>query len=137
MTAPMGASIIDVLEQAGQRYLGEGRSKAHAAFLLQIGGTDALRRYDASEAYWERVQVVLDGFFSSAERAEICAPLIGRAELRARPEFRGFLAHALAERRLQELIAAAMAASSAAGRPPLGRGRTRPLVLRFTIDRRY
>ena len=80
MTAPTGASIIDVLEQAGQRYLGEGWSKAYATFLLQIGGTDALRRYDASEAYWERVQVVLDGFFNSAERAEICAPLIGRAD---------------------------------------------------------
>ena len=119
MTAPMGASIIDVLEQAGKRYLGEARSKAYAAFLLQIGGTDALRSYDGSVAYWERVQAVLDSFFNSAERAEICAPLIGRAELRARPEFRAFLAHALAERRLQELIAAALVASSAAGRPPL------------------
>ena len=60
MTAPMGADIVDVLEQAGERYLGETQSKAHAAFLLQVGGTDALRAYDASEAYWERVQAVLD-----------------------------------------------------------------------------
>ncbi len=119
MTAPMGASIVDVLERGGSRFLGEAQSKAYAAFLLQIGGTDALRSYDASAAYWERVQAVLDGFFNSAERAEICAPLIGRAELRARPEFRAFLAHALAERRLQELIAGAMVASSVAGRPPL------------------
>jgi hypothetical protein len=123
MTAPMGASIIDVLEQAGKRYLGEARPKAYAAFLLQVGGTDALRSYVASGAYWERVQAVLDSFFSSAERAEICAPLIGRADLRARPEFRAFLAHALAERRLQELIAAALVASSAAGRPPLAAAR--------------
>jgi hypothetical protein len=119
MTAPMGADIVDVLERAGERYLGRTQSKAHAAFLLQVGGTDALRAYDASETYWERVQAVLDAFFSSAERAEICAWLIDRPELRARPEFQGFLGHALAERRMQELIAAAVMASTARGRPPL------------------
>lgn len=119
MTAPTGANIVDVLEQAGQRYLGEAESRTHAALLLQVGGTDALRAYDASEAYWKRVQAVLDTFFSADERAEICACLIERPELRARPEFRGFLGHALAERRLQEMIATATMASSARGRPPL------------------
>ena len=119
MTPPMGVSIVELLETAGKRYLGEVQSKTYAAFLLQIGGTNALRSYDASGSYWERVQAVLDAFFSSAERAEICVGLTDRAELRARPEFRSFHASALAERRLQELITAAMVASSAIGRPPL------------------
>jgi hypothetical protein len=119
MIAPMGADIVSVLEQAGERYLGRTQSKAYAVFLLQVGGTDALRAYEASEAYWERVQAVLDTFFNSAERAEICACLITRPELQARPEFRSFLGHALAERRMQELIAAAVVTSSARGRPPL------------------
>lgn len=123
MTAPMGVSIFDVLEQAGKRYLGEAESEAYAAYLLQIGGTDVFRTYDRSEAYWEFVQAVLDTFFESAERVEICAPLISRTELRARPEFQSFLAHALAERRMQELIAAAMVASSAIGRPRLAPAR--------------
>lgn len=119
MTAPMGADIVYVLEQAGERYLGKTQSKAYAAFLLQVGGTDALRAYEPSQTYWERVQAVLDTFFSSAERAEICACLIARPELQARPEFRSFLGHALAERRMQEMVAAAVVASSAKGRPPL------------------
>jgi hypothetical protein len=119
MRTRMGDRIIEVLEQAGKRYLGVADSRVYAILLLQIGGTDALRAYDASELYWERVQAVLDTFFSSAERAEVCSRLIGLPELRARPEFRGFLAHALAERRLQELIRAAVLASSAVGRPPL------------------
>ncbi len=119
MTMRMGDRVIDVLEQAGKRYLGAINSRAYSLLLLQIGGTDALRAYSASEAYWRHVQAVLDTFFTSAQRAEICDRLINRLELQARPEFRDFLSHALAERRLQELIAAAVVASSARGRPPL------------------
>lgn len=123
MTTSMGERIIGVLEEAGRRYLGATDSRAYSALLLQIGGTDALRAYDASEAYWGHVQAVLDTFFTSAQRAEICAGLIDQPELRARPEFREFLDHALAERRLQELIRIAALASSAVGRPRLAPAR--------------
>ncbi len=123
MTAPMGERIIDVLEQAGNRYLSAADSRAYAILLLQIGGTDALRAYDASEDYWQHVQAVLDTFFTSAERAEICASLIAQPELRARPEFQRFLSHALAERRLQDLVRSAAVASLAVGRPPLASAR--------------
>jgi hypothetical protein len=119
MTAPMGVRMIDVLERAGKRYLGATDSRAYAVLLLQVGGTDALRAYDASEAYWRHVQAILDTFFTSAQRAEICAGLIAEPELRARPEFQHFLSHALAERRLQELVRSAAVASLAVGRPPL------------------
>ncbi len=82
MTGQMGVKIVDVLEQAGELYLGL-EPKIYQAFLLQVGATDALRRYDPTEAYWERLQAVLDGFFTSAERAQVCERLIDRAELRA------------------------------------------------------
>ena len=49
--------------------------------------------------------------------------LIRLSELRARPEFGVFLGHALAERRMQELIAAAVLASTARGRPRLATAR--------------
>ena len=107
MTAHLGAAVIELLEQAGEHLLGEAAPDAYSAFLLQVGGANTLRRYEPSATYWERIQATLDTFFTSAERAEICARLIARAELRCRPEFQGFLAHALAERRVQEMIAAA------------------------------
>ena len=123
MTTRMGDQIIDVLEQAGRRHLGVTDSRAYSMLLLHVGGTDALRAYDASEAYWRHVQAVLDTFFTSAQRAEICAGLIDLPELRSRAEFRRFLAHALAERRLQELTSAAGMPGSAVGRPQLAPAR--------------
>lgn len=113
MTARLGATIIEVLEQAGEHHLGDAAPDAYAAFLLQVGGADTLRDYDASATYWDRVQATLDNFFTSAERAQIGARLVANAELRCRPEFQHFLAHALAERRLQDLLEAATFASSA------------------------
>lgn len=115
MTAHLGAAVIEVLEQAGEHLLGETAPDLYTAFLHQVGGANTLRRYEASATYWEHVQAMLDTFFTSAERAEICARLITHAELRCRPEFQGFLAHALAERRVQEVIAAA-----ACARPVIG-----------------
>jgi hypothetical protein len=112
MTGQMGAKIVDVLEQAGELYLGL-EPKIYQAFLLQVGATDALRRYDRTEAYWERLQAVLDGFFTSAERAKVCERLVDRFELCARAEFRSFLCRARAERQLQDLIRVATAAVSA------------------------
>ena len=124
MTAHLGVTVIELLEQAGAHHLGDAAPDAYAAFLHQVGGANTLRRYDASATYWERVQAMLDSFFSSAERAEICARLISSAELRCRPEFQVFLAHALAERRMQELIAAVSFASSVIG--PAGAPGRRP-----------
>jgi hypothetical protein len=116
MTARLGAKIIDVLEQAGELYLRKAAPEAYGAFLLQVGGADTLRVYEASATYWERVQAMLDGFFTSAERAEIAGRLIEQAGLRGRPELRNFSDHARAERRMQGLIA--VASASAAWRSP-------------------
>ena len=115
MTAHLGAAVIELLEQAGEHLLGETAPDAYTAFLHQVGGANTLRCYDASATYWERVQAMLDSFFTSAERAEICARLLGHADLRSRPEFQGFLAHALAELRVQEVMAAAACTSSVSG----------------------
>jgi hypothetical protein len=123
MKAPMGQRIIDVLEQAGKHHLSATDPRAYAILLLQIGGTDALRAYHSSEAYWRHVQAVLDTFFTSAQRAEICARLIAEPDLRARPEFQHFLSHALAERRLQELVGSATVVSLAVARPPVAPAR--------------
>ncbi len=73
MKARLGAKVVDVLEQAGERHLKKAAPRAYAALLLQVGGADTLREYDASVTYWEHVQVILDHFFTSPERAEILA----------------------------------------------------------------
>jgi hypothetical protein len=78
--------------------------------------------YEASATYWERVQAMLDSFFTSAQRAEIAARLIEQAGLRRRPELCSFLDHARAERQMQDLIAAATAGAV--------RGRTQVIAAR-------
>jgi hypothetical protein len=103
----VGAVIVDILERAGARYLKQDEPELYRAYLLNIGGADTVRRYDRTETYWDRVQLILDGFFSSNERAQICTEVIARGELWRRPEFRGFLMHAIAERRLQAMLATA------------------------------
>ena len=103
----VGAIIVDILERAGKQYLRQNEPDLYRAYLLNIGGADTVRRYDRTESYWERVQLILDGFFSSKERAQICTEVIDHGELRARPEFRGFLTRAIAERRLQTKLASA------------------------------
>jgi len=113
MTTWVGAEIVDVLEWAGARYLRANDPDLYRAYLLHVSGTDTLRRYDRSEVYWQRVQAIMDAFFTSAQRAEICRQLIDQAKLRGRPEFRGFLARAVAERRMQDLLAVATLAHSA------------------------
>jgi hypothetical protein len=106
----VGAVIVDILERAGARYLKRNEPDLYRAYLLNIGGTHAVRRYDQTETYWDRVQLILDGFFSSKERAQICTELIAHGELWGRAEFRGFLMRALAERRLQKVLVTAMLA---------------------------
>lgn len=106
----MGAVIVDILERAGARYLRHSEPDLYRAYLLNIGGADTVRRYDRSETYWDRVQLILDGFFSARERAQICVEVIAHRELWAQPEFRGFLASAIAEHRLQSMLDSALAA---------------------------
>jgi hypothetical protein len=103
----LGAVVVDILERAGKRYLKQNEPDLYRAYLLNIGGTNTVRRYDATETYWDRVQLILDGFFSSKERAQSCAEVIAHGELWPRPEFRGFLLRAIAERRLQSMLATA------------------------------
>lgn len=102
MTERVGISVFKVLEQAGERWLS---AEAFRVFLFHIGGAHAVLRYQPSESYWEQIQTILDSFFTLSERAEICDRLLELSDLRSRPEFRGFWAHALAESRLRELIA--------------------------------
>ncbi len=103
----VGAVIVDILERAGAQYLEQNEPDLYRAYLLNIGGTDTVRRYDHTETYWDRVQLILDGFFRSKERAQICTEVIAHGELWVRPEFRGFLIRAIAERRLQAMLATA------------------------------
>jgi hypothetical protein len=119
----VGAVIVDILERAGTRYLKQNEPDLYRAYLLNIGATNTVRRYDQTTAYWDRVQLILDGFFSSKERAQICTEVIARRDLWERPEFRGFLMQSIAERRLQGMLATAtlaphirLGASSAAAR---------------------
>ena len=105
-----GAVIVDILERAGARYLKPSEPDLYRAYLLNIGGADTVRRYERTETYWDRIQLILDGFFSARERALICAEVIARSELCAQPEFRGFLASAIAEHRLQSMLATALGA---------------------------
>lgn len=106
----VGALIVEILERAGARYLRQDEPDLYREYLLNIGGADTVRRYDCSQTYWDRVQLIVDGFFSSNERAQICTEVIAHGELWGLPEFRGFLMRAIAERRLQKLLATAMLA---------------------------
>jgi hypothetical protein len=106
MSAQVDLHVIRILEEAGERYLGETNPQIHRALLLHVGA-GALRRYEPVPSYWERVQAVLDCFFDSAERAQICAELMVMCNLRARPEARCFFDRALAEIRLQQLARSA------------------------------
>ena len=72
--------------------------------LLHVGGTDILKRYSGSRAYWQYVQTILDSFFTAAERAQMCAELIDEPLFRGDPGFYPFLVQAKAELRCQELI---------------------------------
>ena len=121
MSAGLGAIVFDVLEQAGERHLKETSPCLHQFFLFQIGGAGTVRRYDGGVAYWDCVQATLDYFFTAEQRSGICGELMQRAAIALRPEFRGFWARAVAERRVAELIASAAVAASMVSRPlPIG-----------------
>jgi hypothetical protein len=103
----VGAVIVGILERAGAQYLKQNEPDLYRAYVLNIGATDTVRRYDRTETYWDRIQLILDGFFSSKERAKICTEVIAHGALCELPEFRGFLRRAIAERRLQSMLATA------------------------------
>ena len=65
----VGAAVVEVLERAGTQYLRQDEPDLYQAYLLNVGAAQALRRYDGTECYWDRVQAILDAFFSSSERA--------------------------------------------------------------------
>lgn len=102
MSEQVGVSVFRILEQAGEHWL---PPEVFRIFLFHIGGAQAVLRYRASETYWEQIQTILDSFFTPSQRAEVCDRLLERSDLRARPEFRGFRASALAERRLRDMLA--------------------------------
>lgn len=108
MAERVGLYVVETLEHAGERFLAPSAPDAFRVFLMQVGAAGTLHAYDESAAYWERVQVILDFFFTAAERAQICERLLRCGTLRAAPEFQGFLASALAECRLQATLPAAM-----------------------------
>lgn len=108
MAERVGLYVVDTLEHAGERFLAPTAPEVFRLFLMQVDAAGTLRVYDGTEAYWEGVQVILDFFFTAAERAEICERLVRCETLRIEPESRQFLASALAECRLQEMLAIAM-----------------------------
>ena len=103
MSERVGETVLRVLEDAGARYLDQETLRI---FLLQVGGGPSLRTYGSRSVYWRRVQMVLDGFFTAAERAQICGQIIRELDLASRPEAWDFLASAMAERRLQTMLGA-------------------------------
>lgn len=105
MAQTVGHRVVNVLEQSGRRYLGRA-SPLFQVFGLQIGGSSTLYEYDRSRVYWQRVQILLDAFFSAGQRARIYGLIMARIDLASLPEARTFLADALAERRLDGLLEA-------------------------------
>jgi len=112
MADRVGHHVVDALEQAGERFLALDSPEAFGCFLMYVDAAGALRAYDGSEAYWERVQAILDVFFDGAARVDVCAHILRCEALRGAPEVRPFRASALAERRLQELLARSLSLSS-------------------------
>jgi hypothetical protein len=119
MAEQAGMIVLGILEAAGERFLEPAAPELNRVFMLQIGGGPTVRNYTPEPVYWSRVQKILDGFFTSRERAEICGQLIERVRLDQRPEAFDFLALALAERRLQELrVSVRSVAGAGTGRLP-------------------
>lgn len=112
----VGSVVASILEEAGERYLGPRGPKVREAFLMQLGGTRQMSAVARNAGYWRWVQALLDCFFTAEQRAEICACLLQRVEFGAWPESRDFQAMALAEQRLQALLAAGQLVSHAPAR---------------------
>jgi hypothetical protein len=97
--------VFRVLEEAGARHLAGADPKTHGVFLMHVGCAQLFPPPD-SETFWRTMQAILDHFFDPPERAEICARLLECGGLVRCEECRSFVATALAERRLQAMMAA-------------------------------
>jgi hypothetical protein len=104
MLSLRGRCVVAWLENGGERFLRDLMPDVYQQLLLQVGGTDVLRRYCGSREYWQHVQAILDCFFTSAERAMMCRELIEEPLFANDPAFRFFLVQAKAEIRSRELI---------------------------------
>ena len=105
MSRRYGQCVVTWLERGGERFLRTAQPYVYQQLLLHVGATDVLRRYDCPEAYWQYVQAILDCFFTSAQRAEMCSELIADPLFASRDDFRPFLMEAQAELRLQDILA--------------------------------
>jgi hypothetical protein len=103
MAQTVGSRVVNVLERSGQRYLGT-TSSLFQVFALQIGGSTTLLEYEQTPVYWQRVQILIDAFFTAQQRLRIYRSIMARIDLASLPEARGFLADALAERRLGGML---------------------------------
>ena len=115
MNAEVGTAVIDVLERAGKRHLMQTSLECYHQFLWQIHGAGTLRHYDGSDLYWRRIQVAIDFFFTSEQRAEICRSLLRQMDLHGCAECRSFWAYALAESRMADIVADLRLAAVSAG----------------------
>lgn len=104
MSALRGNVIVAWLERWGERFIKGTQPDIYQMLQLHVGGTDMLRQYSGTETYWQNVQTVLDCFFSSAQRAEMCVELINDELFIDDCGFGPFLYQARAELRCRELI---------------------------------
>lgn len=102
--ARVGSDVVRILEEAAEHYLAGTAPDAHRVFMLQVSGA-RIGDPVADQTFWRWVQAMLDYFFSADERTEIAARLMACPELQSGPEACQFCATALAERRLQLLLA--------------------------------
>lgn len=104
MSSLQGGCVVAWLERWGERFLKRPQPDIYQMLLLHVGGTDILRRYHGTDAYWHNVQTVLDCFFTAAERAEMCAELIDEPLFLDDLGFQPFLHQAKAEIRCRALV---------------------------------
>ncbi|MGH1480650.1 MAG: hypothetical protein ACRBM6_18285 [Geminicoccales bacterium] len=105
MSKRHGQFVISWLEAGGERYLRSAQPYLHQQLQYHVGATNILRCYDEADNYWQYVQAVLDNFFTSAQRAELCNELINADIFKGREDFRPFLIEARAELQSQMLFA--------------------------------
>lgn len=104
MSAEVGMAVSEVLDHAARSYIKQHAPDCYDQFVWQVHGAGTVRHYDGSAAYWRRVQVTLDSFFTAAQRVEIYRRLVRRAALADLPECRSFQAQAFAESRVADLV---------------------------------
>ena len=104
MSSIRGRCVVAWLERWGDCFLRESQPYIYQQLLLHVGATDVLRRYDSAPHYWHHVQVILDCFFTSRQRAMMCAELISDPLFLDDPAFVWFRLEAKSEITCQELI---------------------------------